>query len=42
VELLGEGRRDLDVRTPVAAAGLDEQDTRGRILGEPVRQNTSG
>jgi hypothetical protein len=42
VELLGEGCRDLDVRTAVAAAGLDEQDARGRVLGEPVGQNASG
>src|SRR5438876_7814476 len=41
VEQLHETDRNMDQRVPVAPTGLDQYDTRGGILGEPVGEHAT-
>src|SRR5205085_3869426 len=42
LELLGERRRNLDVRVAVLPSGLEQEDPGGRVLGKAVGKNTAG
>ncbi len=42
IEQFHKAGRDVDVGAPIAPAGLDQQDARGRVLGEAVGEHAAG